>query len=1195
MSSRQLKSIFDLQWKPRLFIEANAGTGKTYTIVGLFVRLLIEKRLTIDQVLVMTFTKKATAELRDRIFQRLRETVKFLQKGGSLEEQFMLELEEFIKGDDREEIIQHLREAIQNFDESQVYTIHSYCQKILREEALLAGAPFEVDVVQQDEMMIQATEDEWRLFVANHQGSEAEKYYAGKLFQLAANPSELIKLFKPILSKSYAKLDGAVMEDPIGYLEAVIKAKKELVTCWKSDEENIRKIIDHCELSRFQQFLKGRMNKLVAFIYDENYEIDAPDSLAYFTSSYLYDPNSKPKTKNVPTPAEHRFFELCQNFYDLIQEMDHVPTRLIKELYERIVIRREALSKAGQSVTYDDLLKRVNHALSDSETGKKLASRILEKYPYALVDEFQDTDPIQYGILDAIYPSDGSDSGLMMIGDPKQAIYAFRGADIYTYLRAKNKSKGEPESLQQNYRSSPGLIEAVNRLFNRENQPFIEEEIDYKDSNAGKPERANHLIINGEMPVPLVVTLNEEFHKNKVEAKNWAFEQTVRQIVRWLRLSQKGLATIEGKAIKAADIAVLVNSHKDAAQIKMELKRFGVGAVTYSHEKVFETFEANRLELLMDAVLESNQSRKVNSALLTGFFGLSLNEIHSLKSDDKKRQHLHEELQELNHIWNKNGFYSMFRRVMIGQRSLSTLAELDFSERILTNMMQLADIVSKAEKEGGLSPLAVLNWFRNQMADPDPDDEKTLLLESDQNLVKISTIHNSKGLQFPIVFCPSLWSGFSGGIKKDTFVLYNDQKSGKTVVNFDQSESESRIAAVESSKLESTSEEVRKLYVALTRAQYYCSICWITHTDSNFSGLGASILGRAEVMKQIGELRIESKTREKVDQRVYVDAFRQLAAENPALIAIANEDRERMVPLEKIKEEDDALTLRVYNGRHDLPVQRKLDSFSSLTHHKTDAGMPDYDQMIQSYSESLEETVSAGQSLDIFSFPKGATAGTAIHKLFELEQFDFTTATEQDLTDEIGGVLEFYRIDRKWAPVMQTMMENSAFSVISDLAMNRVRREDQLREMEFHFPSAGSSSEDLFRVIRNGKGGSSPVHVTHQGYMTGFIDLIVQQEGKFYILDYKSNHLGDSREHYGREKLHQAMLDAGYDLQAYIYMVALVKYLRERLPDFDYDRDVGGVAYLFIRGIEKGSDNGVWFQKPDRNRVAELEKKLVRL
>jgi exodeoxyribonuclease V beta subunit len=149
--------------------------------------------------------------------------------------------------------------------------------------------------------------------------------------------------------------------------------------------------------------------------------------------------------------------------------------------------------------------------------------------------------------------------------------------------------------------------------------------------------------------------------------------------------------------------------------------------------------------------------------------------------------------------------------------------------------------------------------------------------------------------------------------------------------------------------------------------------------------------------------------------------------------------------------------------------------------------------------------------------------------------------------------------------------------------------------MEFHFPSAGSASEDLFQTIRNGKGGYYPDIVTHQGFMTGFIDLIVEQEGKFYILDYKSNHLGDNRDDYGKEQLDRAMVDAGYDLQAYIYTVALVKYLRSRVPDFDYERHIGGVAYLFVRGMEKGAENGIWFHKPDQKRVATLEKKLGRV
>ena len=1194
MKSKQLRSIFDLQWSPRLFIEANAGTGKTFTIVGLFVRLLIEKRATIDQVLVMTFTKKATAELRDRIFKRLRETVHYLQTGESEEKEFMEGLELFIQNDDREEIIHHLGYAIQNFDESQVYTIHSFCQKILREEALLAGTPFNVEVAQKDELMIHATEDEWRLFIADHQGSEAGKYYARKLFQLAETPADLIKVMDPIFSRSYAELEGEGMEDPIGYLDQVIALRKELVECWRRDEKEIRGILARCEMSRFQQFVDGRLDKLLNFIHDEAYEIDTPASLPYFSANYIHDADNFPKAKKHLTPEEHTFFELCQQYHDLIAEMDHLNTRLIIDFYERIRVKREELARQGHISTYDDLLKDVDHALKDPESGKKLAKRILEKYPYALVDEFQDTDPIQYGILDSIYPTEGSDSSFMMIGDQKQAIYAFRGADIYTYLRAKNKSSGEAYTLQQNYRSSPKLIEAINSLFKSENKPFIEEKITYINSEAGKPERADHLILEGDHPSPFSMMLNEELLDSKEVAKNWAFRQTVKKIVHLLKLSQQGSAFIDKKPVKAADIAVLVSSHKDAAQIKKELKRLGVGAVTYSNEKVFETFEGNRLELLMDAVLEPNQSHKVSSVLLAGFFSLSLREIHEFQSDEKKRLALLELLQELNEIWHHSGFYSMFRRVMVGQKSLLTLAGLDFSDRVLTNIMQLADIVSKEEKEEGLSPIAVLNWFRKQMADPDSDDEKTLLLESDQNLVKISTIHNSKGLQFPIVFCPTLWSGYSGGGKKDLFAVYNDQNSGKTVVNVDQSESESKLEARERSKLESVAEEVRKLYVALTRAQYYCSICWVTHTDSHFSGLGALLLGRDEVMKQIGELRKESKKRDKVDPQLYPKSLRKLSADQPELIAIAEEDDENPAPLERLVEEGNELTLKVYKGRQELPVQRKMESFSSLTHQKSEVGVPDYDQMILSYSESLDEQNPADMTLDIFSFPKGATAGTAIHKLFEIEKFDFTQAADQELTEEIGEVLEFYRIDPKWADVMNKMMIDVSFSIIPGLDLSSVDRQNQLREMEFHFPSSKSDSEDLFRTVRTGKNGENHDEVTLRSYMTGFIDLIVHQEGKFYILDYKSNYLGDSPSDYGKEQLNQAMLDAGYDLQAYIYTAALVKYLRQRLPDFDYDMHIGGVAYLFVRGMRKGSDNGIWFHKPERGRVVILENKLGR-
>ena len=302
-----LRSIFDVDWKPRVLIEASAGTGKTYTIVGLFVRLLAEKNLSIDQILVMTFTKKATAELRDRIFARLQDCLSILEgRYQKNPDSFLQKFAENFSGNP--EVTNTIRESIRNFDENQVTTIHGFCQRVLSEEALSAGTPFEVEVARQDDLLTRAAEDYWRNIVYQHSHSEAGKYLLSKLLELAATPDDLKKRIQPLLSKPYAVIEGERIKNPKEYLGKVIALRRELTECWNSDTDKILSILHNCELSRYQQHLNSRLNHLKNFLQDENFNTDTTDKLQYFTSDYLQDSSNIPKSKDVDLPGKPSFF-----------------------------------------------------------------------------------------------------------------------------------------------------------------------------------------------------------------------------------------------------------------------------------------------------------------------------------------------------------------------------------------------------------------------------------------------------------------------------------------------------------------------------------------------------------------------------------------------------------------------------------------------------------------------------------------------------------------------------------------------------------------------------------------------------------------------------------------------------------------------------------------------------------------------
>ena len=1179
--------IFDLPIKSRLLIEANAGTGKTYTIVGIFVRLLIEKKVTVDEILVVTFTRKATAELRGRILTRLRNCLSVLtgRNENADDDEFLNEF--LIRIEDRSDAINRLKAAIQNFDESNVSTIHGFCQKVLKEEALHTKTPFELEVTSRDDLLDRAVEDYWRIFMDRYSNTNPGRYYITKLLKIAKTPNDLKSKLSSLLKKPYSRIEAETMENPVEYLERVLDLKNEMREIWQSEKEELEEIFQTTGISRYQQYLESRKKNLDDFLADDSFTSDSFKQLENFTSDYLYD-ESNLKKNGEPT-KEHHFFEVCNQYSELINEVGRVSTTILHNAYLEIKRRREELAKSSGEITYDDLLITMENSLVREEGSSELRAKLLEKYPYALVDEFQDTDPVQYSIFDSIYPESPGKHSLMMIGDPKQAIYGFRGADVYTYLKAKKGSDEDVYRLNKNFRSSPDLIHAVNQIFIGDDNSFIENRIQFEQSEPGKKDKNPEYFVDGNEPVPLKITAVTGLEGNKGNVRDIVYSQTVKELAVLLEQSEEGRVRIDNRKLEAGDIAVLVSGHKDAEEIKRRLKKVGVDAVTYSRQKVFETFEANRLELLMQAVLNPLNNFAVNNALMSGLFGLKLDQLYELKENELHNRELREFLDELQELWQQKGFYSMFRKLMIHKNRISELANLENAERVFTNLFHLADICSKAELEGKLDPKSLHTWFCKEMTAGDEDDEKTLLLESDQNLVKISTIHNSKGLEFPVVFCPTLWQGFDNS--KNIIAEYHDDKTDDTVINISQTDSPERNEAVLKSQIESVAEEVRKAYVALTRAKYECRVIWKTHTNSNLSGLGAALLGREQFIRYQGDKVKEDKD---LSDETFTETLNELGADKNIEVSLLKE-ADLKVRTERVRWKESKkseLIIHKYNGRDILPVMHTAESFSSLVHHKT-PGEPDYDHFLENFDDALQAKQERKKDLNIFTFPRGATAGTALHKLFEDPKFEFNKAENADHSEIIQDVLDRYGFDEKWTGVIDRMMKKVAGAEVGPLNMSKVKPGDYIREMEFHFSSSKVKSEELFGIIRN----DSEPNLSNQqikNYMTGFIDLVVRQQDKYYIIDYKSNHLGDSLDDYSKEKMENEILAAGYDLQYHLYTVALVKYLRKKVEGFDYERDFGGAGYLFLRGIAPGSETGIWFQKPEFSVIKNFESALSR-
>lgn len=1194
---KKLNSVYDLEWAPRIVIEAGAGTGKTYTIVGLYVRLIIEKELSVDRILVMTFTKKATSELRGRILDRLRDCRRALQGQNHETDPFLKDLAERVTDDSREPVLERINAAIRDFDESRIFTIHGFCQRLLSEEPILTGMPFDMDVAATDDLLLRAAEDFWRNFMHQHSSSAEGRFIINQLRDIAKTPEELVgKKLGDLFSIHQPKPEGSGLENAEERIEDLLDLKKEMAEVWDDSSELLKQQIDDSGLSGYTgRNLNSRFRKMSEFLSDDQASlIPGEIHTKWFHPDYLFDEDNLTKKPTSAIPPNHRFYDLCARYVDEADGIEFVQNEVALRAWKDIRKRRAELAAESSALTFDDLLLKVKDSLEYEDTGEELAQILREQYPYALVDEFQDTDSVQYSILSSVYRPENKNTGLLMIGDPKQAIYGFRGADIYTYFRAKEDHKPDLYSLRNNYRSSRTLIIGINRLFESDMKSrFLDDRISFFPSESGNSDAVDHYLKGGKYPVPLSISMASGIFSSKGNAKDAVFRELVRQIVDLLNGVDSEIKDSETKrmrAVEARDIAILVNGRDEGSVISRMLKMAGVDTVISSRDSVFDTFEAKRLLLLMEALLDPHDQSRLNGALLSGLFGTDLAEILRIQQDEELLEEFLPEILDLMEVWSRKGFLPLFRKALYRDGRLDQLAGLSDSERILTNLNQLAEILSRAEKESNLEPHALVSWFRREMGRSADDEERTLLLESDRNLVTISTIHSSKGLEYPIVFCPTLWIGRDQKPKK--IFSYHSEESEEPVVNIDFSGSEESEVAAEMALWEQLQEEVRKAYVALTRAKYDCRIFWATHNQSHLSGLGAALTERNLLQSNLsGKL----KEGEDLDDSYYQDCFKQLAESSPDEITfrmISGDDENREVKL--ILPETELPAVVPYNGPMQPKINRRVFSFSSLASHKSDPSEPDHDEISEQFADQFDPVADHSMGIkSIFLFPRGATAGTAIHKLFEDERVDFTTMATDDLSAVAEDILEEYGFNTEWSPTLQQMMKDVALAAIPGFAMKDIPKADRLREMEFHFPVSEPEYDKLQQIIGGGnlQGVSSNMG---RHYLTGFIDLVVRVNGVYYILDYKSNHLGDTPQSYQREHLKRSVEDAGYNLQYHLYTVALTGMLSRRLPDFDYDKHFGGVAYLYIRGMKAGSDNGIWFDRPEQSTISKLQSILKR-
>ncbi len=1139
-------------------VEAGAGTGKTYNITCLYVRAILEQHLLPKNILVLTYTEAATAELRSRIRSRILECIEALKGHSDKPDEFLNQIQQTYNKSD----INHLKNALFSFDEAAVFTIHGFCQKLLREQSLAFGVQPDFQIIKDNFELVQdSVDDYWRDIVSEYSASEVMRSFLNYLIEEKINPDTLKVLVEELISKPYAKvLPGKLSEEEFrAGTEEIAEALSDIRSRWNNDKDDLKDVIFGGELNRVSykpEAFKVFWEELISWIESPHVYFSGFNKLEHFGKSKIE--RAAKKNSRVDAPP---ICELIDTYLLKIRTSETLKGNFLIQATEEIQVRINEKKNKNGVLGFDDLLQIVETNLTGS-----LSKQISSQYPVALVDEFQDTDPIQYSIFRQIYSK--TKASLFMIGDPKQAIYSFRGADLFTYFKAtKDVDAANRFSLDKNYRSSKSLIEAVNVLFNRHNDPFVFEVPEFRNGEYPEKKETPEFLKDGIAQIPFSFIDCNADQKNMDELRTIVCEYVAKQVSTLLHQNY----SIGEEKVKPGDIAILVRKKSEANLVKRVLKKFGIRGAMQSNESMYSTLVCEELKLILKAIADTGNHDLIRTALATTLIGFAGADIINLNTDEGKWGKILAVFHEAGEEWKTKGILVAFNKLDSFFGISLNLSKLQDADRMLTDLAHLQELLAAEERKRRLLPNGLIRFlYRKINSDVTPEDEERIRLESDNELVTINTLHSSKGLEYPITFIPFIWDSFDTSYNWGLKSLQYHNKQGNLLIDVaPKYNKEGREQAVK----EELGDAMRLLYVALTRAKSACFVPFVRYKSLNRSTMGALLCGTDAVLNRSPDIGTQT-----------ISELESIAGSNRNIIHHTAADLDLTEEVVSFHDSFDEVKLCVNSfSRNDLNRFSRTVSFSSLIKgaESSESGK-DYDfEMASSSFDGENETYSA------FSFPKGAGVGTLIHNIFELIDFKEPAG----LADIVYTQLEKAGINHKWqAFLKQWVADCLEHKLFGEFSLSKLEPAKVLKEMEFHFPIKGISLDNLLSIVRGSKYTKQVPAVEINGFMKGFIDLIFEHNGKFYILDYKSNYLGDASADYTVEKLTDKIRSSRFDLQYHIYVVALKKYLSQRIPDFDYNTQFGGVIYFFIRGIEKGgAGSGVFFDCPKKEVIESIE------
>lgn len=1151
-------------------IEASAGTGKTYAIAMLVMRFVVEKELEIEQILVVTFTKAATEELKDRIRLRLTEArLAITDPAANIDaniKQWLdaLEIEQ-------ELVLNRLNLALLNIDQAGIFTIHGFCQRILAEHALESGQLFDSELTGDISSIKQACSDDfWR-----------QQIYQRSVWEVSLLTADYKTPDQLLASVDRISPDLTVYPDYQDLDQKLLELKQLIETNKQTIQSNLNQIEQQLADGKFKKSFITDFQAISQNIMqwmEENSTLSPDFSL--FSEQGLFDALNGVKFKTSkarPLSSEEQKYSYLNElkldtalFEKIDQAVSHISLTLRRALLEAL---RDDVDKRLQQLnvlSFDDLISRLSEALQH-EKGQILRQEIQQRFQAALIDEFQDTDQNQWFIFSTLFNS--TTHYLYLIGDPKQAIYKFRGADINSYFAAQKQAQHH-FTLGSNWRSHPQLVAGVNALFARE-QPFYAEHPEFNEVNAAKAAKDGSVVSEDQLQLaPLVLWLlnkNEDDFWTAGKAANEIKIATVNEILALLSPAFNIQIAEQKTSVLPKDIAILVRTNPQAKDYQQALNEVGIAAVINSKESVFSSTEALDLFTLLQAIAQPANNNLLKQALTLNWFNLNGQQLYQALNDELIMDGWLSRFLDYQQIWHKNGFMVMMQQVVRNEKILPHLSLLKLAERRITNLQHCLELVQQAAIDEHLGVNKTLDWLHNSItqaanAGNSSSDEQQLRLESDEEAVKIITMHGSKGLEFPIVFCPFLWQR-GAQLKKEQHVIKCHENNAMIADLGSGLFEQHREIALQ----EELAEDLRVFYVAVTRAKYRCYLNWadVRNKDKANDSAMAYLLDFAndDFNTQQQKLKAYSSQQPTTFEYQLIEAEQSIEGRY------------------QVEQAEQAFSFK--QRQRSLYTAWQMSSYTALSSLSFQEApeLPD--------DKAREEPVVDWTAANYSELPRGAHTGNVIHDLLENIPF-YILAAENDISQQRDRACQRYGLKTAQPEQIDLLLKNTVNTALSDtddqFVLKNLSAKHCLKEMPFYLSMQTLDASQINYILKDDPSYQALSKKTLCGYITGFIDLICEYNGQYYVMDYKSNAL----EAYEQSNLIEAMREHNYGLQYWIYTLVLHQYLKNRLPDYSYEKHIGGVKYLFVRGMDESQANsGVYQVKPEFSKVEQLAKLFI--